>query len=147
MVDLSEKLNKDIMKVMDDHQKTIFLKTLLFASKIDGEVDSGEVQYIKKMSVKYKVSDIKKIFEPISEGGLLMELKCLTRREWALELIKELFRLGHEDSDLGDEEVLFIGRVGRALNVEVEKIEQISNWVIDYLIWKEQGKIIFEENI
>lgn len=147
MVDLSEKLNKDIMKVMDDHQKTIFLKTLLFASKIDGEVDSGEVQYIKKMSVKYKVSDIKKIFEPISEGGLLMELKCLTQREWALELIKELFRLGHEDGDFGDEEVLFIGRVGRALNVEVEKIEQISNWVIDYLIWKEQGKIIFEENI
>ena len=27
-----------------------------------------------------------------------------------------------------------------------EKIEQISSWVIDYLIWNEQGKIIFEEN-
>ena len=88
MVDLSEKLNKSLMKVMNDHQKTIFLKTLLFASKVDGEVDNGEVQYIKKMSVKYKVSDIKKIFEPISEGGLLVELKCLTQREWALELIK-----------------------------------------------------------
>ena len=146
MVDLSEKLNKNIMKVMNDQQKTIFLKTLLFASKVDGDVDNNEVQYIKKMSVKYKVNDIKKIFEPISEGGLLVELRCLTERTWALELVKELFRLGHEDGDLGDEEVLFIGRVGRALGVENEKIEQISSWVIDYLIWKEQGKVIFEEN-
>ena len=146
MVELNENLNKKLMKVMDDHQKTTFLKTLLFASKIDGEVDDGEIQYIKKMSVKYKVSDIKKVFEPTSQGGLLEELKCITERKWALELIKELFRLGYEDDDLGDEEVLFIGRVARTLGVETEKVEQISSWVIDYLIWKEQGKIIFEEN-
>ena len=146
MADLNETLNKRLMKVMDDHQKTVFLKTLLFASKIDGEVDDSEIQYIKKMSVKYKVSDVKKVFEPISQGGLLEEIKCLTERKWALELIKELFRLGHEDNDLGDEEVLFIGRVARALDIEMEKVEQISSWVIDYLVWREQGKIIFEEN-
>ena len=145
MVDMSEKLNGKMMKLMDDHQKTVFLKTLLFASKVDGEVDQGEIDYIKKMASKYKVSDIKKIFEPTTEKDLLVELTCLSERSWALELIKELFRLGHEDNDLGDEEVIFIGRVGRVLNIETEKIEQISSWVIDYVIWREQGKIIFEE--
>jgi len=29
--------------------------------------------------------------------------------------------------------------------LEIEKIEQISNWVIDRIIWLEQAKIIFEE--
>ena len=54
MVDLSEKLNKNIMKVMNDQQKTIFLKTLLFASKVDGDVDNNEVQYIKKCPLNTK---------------------------------------------------------------------------------------------
>ena len=146
MTDLNENLNKNIMRVMTDHQKTVFLKTLLFASKIDGKVDNGEIQYVKKMSVKYKVNDVKKIFEPISESGLLAEVKCLTIRKWGLELIKELFRLAHEDNDLGDEEILFVGRVAKALNIETEKVEQISSWVIDGLVLREQGKIIFEEN-
>lgn len=143
---VSENLDDGIMKAMDDGQKTVFLKALLFASKVDGQVDDSEIQYIKKMASKYKVSDIKKIFEPTTEEGLLSELACLTERQWALELVKELFRLAHEDDDLGDEEVLFIGRVGKALNLEIEKVEQISNWVIDYLVLREQRKIIFEEN-
>jgi hypothetical protein len=53
--------------------------------------------------------------------------------------------LGHADNDLSDEETLFIGHAGLTMGVELEKIEQISNWVIDRIIWLEQGKIIFEE--
>lgn len=145
MIGMNENLNPQMMKTMDDHQKTVFLKTLLFASKIDGKVDEGEIKYIKKMASKYKVNDVKKIFEPTTQEGLLSELSCLAERKWGLELIKELFRLAHEDDDLGDEEVLFIGRVSKALNIETEKIEQISSWVIDCLVLKEQSKIIFEE--
>lgn len=145
MIGMNENLNPQMMKAMDDHQKTVFLKTLLFASKVDGRVDDGEIKYIKKMASKYKVSDVKKIFEPTTQEGLLSELACLTERKWGLELIKELFRLAHEDDDLGDEEVLFIGRVGKALNIDTEKIEQISSWVIDGLVLREQSKIIFGE--
>ena len=29
---------------------------------------------------------------------------------------------------------------------ELEKIAQISQWIIDYLVWIENSKIIFEEN-
>lgn len=146
MVDMDKELNEAMMQLMNDHQRTVFLKTLLFASKLDGNVDDNEIQYIKKMAAKYKVSDIKKIFEPTTEEKLFAELACLSRRKWVLELIKELFRLAHADDDLCDEEVLFIGRLGKALNIEMEKIEQISSWVIDYLVWREQGRIIFEEN-
>ena len=145
MFGIPENLNPQMMKTMDDHQKTVFLKTLLFASKVDGKVNEGEIKYIKKMASKYRVTDVKKIFEPTTQEGLLNEVVCLSERKWSLELIKELFRLAHEDDDLGDEEVLFIGRVGKALNIETDKIEQISSWVIDYLVLREQSKIIFEE--
>jgi len=145
MVDTDKNLNNSIMQLLDDYQKTIFLKTLLYACKIDGKVDDKEVQYIKKMASKYKVNDVKKIFEPTTEKELLSELTCLNERRWALELLKELFSLAHEDDDLGEEEITFIEHVGDALKIEEEKIAQISTWVIDYIIWREQGKIIFEE--
>jgi hypothetical protein len=31
------------------------------------------------------------------------------------------------------------------MGVELEKIQQISQWVIDRIIWLEEGKIIFEK--
>lgn len=145
MATIEKNLNKEIMNTLSEEQKILFLKTLLFFSKVDGEVDEGEVKFIKKMATKYKIEDIKKVFDPITEPELLSQVTVLSKRRIALELIKELFSLGHADSDLSDEEILFVGRVGQALGVEVSKIEQISNWVIDYIVWCEQGKIIFEE--
>ena len=145
MAELNDVLNKEVMNLLTEEQKIVFLKTLLFASKIDGEVDVGEVKFIKKRATKYTVEDIKKIFEQVSERELMQELEVLKQRRVAMELIKELFRLGHSDSDLGDEEILFIGRVATALNIEIRKVEQISSWVIDRFIWLEQGRIIFEE--
>ena len=62
-----------------------------------------------------------------------------------MELIKEMCVLAHADDELSDQETLLIGRVGQAMGVELEKIEQISNWIIDRIIWLEQAKIIFEE--
>ena len=53
--------------------------------------------------------------------------------------------LANDDSDLSDNETLLIGRVGQAMGVELEKIQQISQWVIDRIIWLEEGKIIFEK--
>jgi hypothetical protein len=63
----------------------------------------------------------------------------------ALELIKELCLLSHTDGQLSDEETLFIGEVAQATNIELEKVEQISNWVVNYLILHEQSKIVFEQ--
>ena len=72
-------------------------------------------------------------------------MKIINNRRAALELIKEMCVLAHADDELSDSETLLIGRVGRAMGVELEKIEQISKWVIDRLVWLEEGKIIFEE--
>jgi len=53
--------------------------------------------------------------------------------------------LAHADDELSDEETALIGKVGMAMGIDLDKIEQISNWVIDRLIWLEEAKIIFEE--
>ena len=91
-------------------------------------------------------AQVKQIIEhPEPEDVLFQEAAKVNNYELSLELIKMLCLLAHTDDELSDEETLFIGQIGQAMGVELEKIEQISNWVIDYLIWREQGKIIFEK--
>ena len=105
-----------------------------------------EVVFIKKMAQKYKVENVKKIFENVNEPSLLEELKSIESRRVALELIKQLFILGHCDKDLGVEEILFINHAADVLNVSPQKVEEIGRFVVDSLILAEQSKIIFEEN-
>ena len=136
--------NNFVIKLSQE-QKIIFLKALLYLANIDGNRDEDEIKYIKNAVLHYKIKDLQAIFKPTTEEEIIEELKTIEDRRICLELIKEMCLLGHSDSDLSDEETLFIGHAGLAMGIELEKIEQISNWVIDKIIWLEQGKIIFED--
>ncbi len=129
---------------LNEEQKIIFLKALAYMAKIDGRLNEDEIKYIKDIAAEYQISQSTEIFD-FKEEEFFNQIKKLNNRRICLELIKELCFLGHSDSDLSDEEVLFIGKIGAAMNIGLEKIEQISNWVVDKIIWEEQGKLIFEE--
>ncbi|MDO4162443.1 MAG: hypothetical protein Q4D80_05530, partial [Pseudomonadota bacterium] len=75
----------------------------------------------------------------------LEHVSKIKNRHLALELIREMCMLSHIDNVLSDNETLIIGKIGLAMNIELQRIEQISNWIIDHIIWLEQAKIIFEE--
>ena len=140
----SLELNEFILGLSNEY-KTIFLKALAYLANVDGSRDEQEILYIKKAAEHYKIECPEKLFEKVSEEEIINEVKKITNRRVCLELIKEMCLLGHSDSDLTEEETLFIGHVGIALGIELDKIEQISNWVIDKIIWLEQGKVIFED--
>lgn len=126
-------------------EKKIFFQVLIHLSAADGHTDDSEVEFIKKAAETHGIKNIEELFAAIDEKEILDKVKSIKNRHLALELIKEMCMLSHVDNLLSDEETLFIGKVGIALGVEMEKIEQISNWVIDRIIWLEQAKYIFEE--
>lgn len=130
---------------LSQEQKIVFLKALFYLANIDGNRDEQEIKYIVDAAKTYKIENFEDIFKETSQEEILSELKTLNNRRACLELIKELCLLGHSDSDLTDDETLFIGHAGLAMGIELEKIEQISNWIVDKIIWLEQGKIIFED--
>ncbi|MBQ8870627.1 MAG: hypothetical protein IJ019_04555 [Alphaproteobacteria bacterium] len=130
---------------LSKEQKTVFLKALFYMANIDGKRDNQEIKYIIDAAKTYKIENFEDIFKATSQEEILSELKTLNNRRVCLELIKELCLLGHSDSDLTDDETLFIGHAGLTMGVELQKIEQISNWIIDKIIWLEQGKTIFED--
>lgn len=126
-------------------EKNVFFRVLIHLSASDGHTDETEVNFVKKAAQVHGVKNIDDLFVVNSEDEILEEVKIIKNRHLALELIKEMCMLSHVDNLLSDEETLFIGKVGIALGIEMEKIEQISNWVIDRIIWLEQAKYIFEE--
>ena len=137
-------MNEFVLKLSQE-QKTVFLKALAFLANIDNHFDREELKFIRDAAVKYGIDEPDILFKPISEDEMLNELKQLKDRRVCLELIKELCLLGHADSNLSDEETLFIGHAGLTMGIELEKIEQISDWVVDKIMWLERGKIIFED--
>ena len=80
-----------------------------------------------------------------SDEEIIESVKVINNRRIALELIKEMCMLAHADNELSESETLLIGKVGLAMGIDLEKIAQISQWVIDRIIWLEEAKVIFED--
>ena len=131
----------------NEDERVAFLKVLVRLAKIDGNIDSEEKDFIKNLGMIFQVPSDR--YDEIKNVGndedVIKAVKAIRSRKTALELIKEMCLLANSDSDLSDKETLLIGKVGQAMGVELEKIEQISQWVIDRIIWLEEGKIIFEK--
>lgn len=132
---------------MSEDEKVVFLKTLTRLAKADGRLDEDENDFIREVAVVFGVPENRypEIMQVKDDEDIVEAVKVIKNRKTAMELIKEMCLLANTDSDLSDNEVLLIGRVGQAMGVELEKIQQISQWVIDRIIWLEEAKIIFEK--
>ena len=132
---------------MSIDERKSFLKILAHLAASDGNFDEKEKQFIKDLSTIFSINkkDVSSILEPSTDDEIIQEASNIKNRQAALQLIKEACLLANSDGDLSEQEVVFIGKIGQAMNVELEKIEQISQWVIDRIIWLEEGKIIFEQ--
>jgi len=127
-------------------EKKAFFQVLLCLANVDGHTDEDEFNYVIQAAQRHGIKNLDDLTSFADEKEVLKNVKVIKNRALALELIKEMCTLSHLDNILSDEETLFIGQVGLALGIEMDKIEQISNWVIDRIIWLEQAKIIFERD-
>lgn len=137
---------EEILK-MDEESRIAYLKAFTRLACADGKFDENEKLFIKNLAKNYQISEnrIDEVLSNETDDEIIDAVKKIDSRKIALGLIKELCILAHADDVLTDNETLFIGRIGQAMGVELDKIEQISNWVIDKIILAEEAKIIFEE--
>ncbi|MBQ9235913.1 MAG: TerB family tellurite resistance protein [Alphaproteobacteria bacterium] len=145
---MSQIQSADYISQMTEQDKIIFLQFLVMLAKIDNHFDEVEKEFITATADNLHISSDKlgAILQTDSADEVIHQASLITNRFVALNIIKEACFLANSDDDLSAEEVTFIGRFGEAMGVEPQTVEAISQWVIDYLIWQEQGKIIFEQN-
>ena len=137
----------EIIASLNEDNKLTFLKVFAKLAAADGHIDDEEKEFITDIALRYGVPSarIEEIWRENGEDALIAEVKNIHNRRAALMLIKEMCILAHADDELSDEEVLFIGQTGEAMGVAPAKVEEISNWVIERIIWQEKGRLIFEE--
>ena len=137
----------EFFKKVDLKQRIAFLGTIAHLARVDGDFDGNEKQFFVDLAKLYNLSkdDAKEAIRPRTEEEALALVKTITDPGFALVLIREMFYLGYEDGDLSDSEILFISKVGMALNIPLEKMERISNWVIRGIEWEEEGADIFSD--
>ena len=133
---------------MSEDDKILFIRILIALSHIDKELQKSEKTFIRNMATMFRIPEEKtpSIDTSPSVEEIIKEAASIKNRNIALHIIKEICFLANSDGNLSNEEMLFIGQVGQAMGIELEKIAQISQWIIDYLVWIENSKIIFEEN-
>ena len=132
---------------VDINQRIAFLSTIAYLARVDGEFDQDEKEFFVDLANLYMLSKdaAKEAIRPRTEPEILALVKQIEDPGLALVLIREMFYLGYEDGDLSDSEILFISKVGLALNIPIEKMEQISSWVIRGIEWEEEGADIFSD--
>ena len=145
MVDLQMEMDW-VAKLIED-QRIAFLKAVSRLAAADGHLDPEEKEFIRHVAVSFGVSSrrVDEILQIDNDEEIINAVKTIDNRRAALELIKEMCVLAHAGDELSVEKTALIGKVGMAMRVGLDKIEQISNWVIDRLMWLEEAKIIFEE--
>jgi len=146
MYNMPENNRMTCLSKMTEDDKVVFVKVLACLAQSDGNFDDNEKQFVFELFDAFGLPENKKDkLSKIEDEEAINEAKKITDRHVAMELIKEMCMLANSDGDLTERETMLIGRIGLAMNLELEKIEQISRWVIDRIIWIEEGKIIFEK--
>lgn len=132
---------------VDINQRIAFLAAIAYLARVDGDFDQDEKEFFVDLAKLYMLSKdaAKEAIRVRSEEQVLELVKQIEDPGLALVLIREMFYLGYEDGDLSDPEILFISKVGLTLNIPIEKMEQISNWVIRGIEWEEEGADIFSD--
>lgn len=132
---------------MSEDERLVFIKVLVALARADGNFDDNEKAFIQDIAVAFGINANHRsaIFEETSDEQLITDASKIKNRQAALQLVKEACLLANSDGDLSEHEIVLIGKIGQAMGVELEKIEQISQWVIDRIVWLEEGKIIFEQ--
>ncbi|MBO7556578.1 MAG: hypothetical protein J6T72_04210 [Alphaproteobacteria bacterium] len=136
----------DSVMELSNEEKVAYMMAFARLAGADGVFSDVEKEFIEDMAKSYFLPEksLQRILSA-TDSDVISAVKNIKRRRVALDLIKNLCFLGYSDEELSDEELLFIGKVGEAMGVAPEKIEEISEWVVEKIILAERAKIVFEE--
>ena len=137
----------DYISMLDEDQKVAYMTALAHLAHADGEYEIEEDMFIKEVAELSGIpfSRLDEITTKISNEELKKILAKITDKKVAYNLLREMCVLSHADSELTDDEMEVLAISAEAMGVDLEKLEEISSWVIRGLIWKEEAAIIFDE--
>ena len=130
---------------VDIKQRIAFMAIIAYMERMNTEPDENNLMIFDELAKLYNLSksETDQALATLTKDEVLLLAREIEHPVLALVLIRELFYLGYEYGDLSDDEILFISNVGLALSIPIEKLEQISSWVIRSIELEEEGALLF----
>ena len=123
-----------------EESKFNFLKGLIYLAKADGNVDPIERSFFINAGVNLDISEknideLNKLFD-VEEYAI--ELEFSNRIQGKL-LLQEGIQLCYLDGKYDIEEQAIVAYMGELLQIDDDSIEEIENWVLEGVKWRERG--------
>jgi len=130
---------------VDIKQRMAYMAIIAYMERMNTEPDENNLMIFDELAKLYNLSksETDQALATLTKDEVLLLAREIEHPVLALVLIRELFYLGYEYGDLSDDEILFISNVGLALSIPIEKLEQISSWVIRSIELEEEGALLF----
>lgn len=133
---------------LTQEEKLVFVRIFCKLINIDNSVEKEEIEFLKVIASRYGLNNnvVVDIIRSAKSIDHKAEARKISRRQHALELIKELCVLANVDNEVQDGELDIIIEVAEAMGIEEEKILLINRWVLDSAIVVKTGQIIMERS-
>ncbi len=142
---MESSLNNDYLTSLSSEEKNIFLAIICTLAKIDGHIHQTEKTFLQDFAKELKIGFSPRYFS-LTTKDCIKHATQIKDRRLAMEIIKYMLILAYTDNEFSDSEGNFIGAIAEALNLEAQKVAEISSWIIDRIIWLEQEAVIFEQS-
>jgi uncharacterized tellurite resistance protein B-like protein len=138
-------ISHEYIKKLTKKERSGFISILCTLANIDGKISTDELLFIQETADQIDL-EIKPSFFSCSVASCTKIASTISNRRLALETLKYMLALAYTDNNFSDTEAHFIQQITQALKIEPQKVKDMSSWIIDRIIWLEEGHIIFEEN-
>lgn len=141
------------MPALADMDKTILfnsIRLMICVGHADGYMSEKEIGYIYRIveseyfNLRERQIIMDDIDNPKQPEQLVAELGNLSQVE-KLRLLRYLYHIAVADQKITSSEKLEIRRIAKLLGIEPEKLQQVEDWVIEGIHWKERWKKIVGE--
>lgn len=123
----------EVIKNIDE--KTAYIETLVKFAGVDGKIHSKEKEYIRNVAIAHGVPEdtLKRSFADAEKKQYDKIVAPLRKRRQKLLLISDLVGVGYADGEYTDIEKQEIQVIGKHLDIEAKKIEEIEEITFESL--------------
>ncbi|WP_019123446.1 TerB family tellurite resistance protein [Brevibacillus massiliensis] len=141
-----------MMTVRTEQEKLLLLtsiRLMICVGHADGYMGEQEIARIYEMvnsrfTLRERQILIDDFDEPKTPEQILSNMQAMTNTE-KLTLLRQLYRIALADNRLSSAEQKTIHRIAALLGIGSDKLQQVEDWMLEGLYWKERWKQIVGE--
>ncbi len=134
---------------MSEEEKIIYLEALMYTLSADKGVSADRRRYLTRQAQEIgfpekELKNIRVIKKPETISNELLKIRNLRLRRY---FIREMIMLAIADHELGDAEMCNIYKIGTAIGIKEDKINDFFLWAAQGVEWQIEGVRLVEDDL